>query len=687
MSTIPWTLAIDFGTSYSVAAALAEGEAPRVLEIDGELRVPSIILIDGDAIVVGRVAEEMSGSRPGDVLRAPKSRLGDHAPVILAGRTFQVAPLVGALLARIYEEAVTQSGSPPEEVRLTYPATWSRTKQARLLDAGHAAGFPASMLVAEPVAAALNYWRRGELRDGGYVAVYDLGGGTFDSAVLRADGEGFRIVGRPDGDPSLGGEMFDEIVVNLIGAKLDADVWEYIQLGDDPTWQQVGAVLRKEARRAKETLSNYRYADAMVSLPTGLTRVRLERSDFETAVAPYIDDSVAVLRRCITEAGVAIGEVAAIQLVGGSSRIPAVEAALRREFPNLDIHRRGDPKNSVALGALIASAMSVTPTPTRFGSSEEVPSSPSGEPRPAGYDSEPERALVTPAAAPTPVPDPVPDVVVAVAETSATIQPNVAASAAAAVSPRVTTADETVRRPRDEAAPTTKPSEERPIAATGAAPSAPPNAQPAGGARSLPGQSSQAPWWHADPSQRYDLRYWDGAEWTSHVMKAGVQSVDPPTAMPTGAAATPTKPPANSPPPGWHADPAQRHELRYWDGTDWTEHVTDGGVASIDPPVASPINPTPKGFSLRSTGWAKDPTGRHELRYWDGSQWTTRVNDRGVEGHDHLDASTPSSGSRSPAGSPAAGWFADPTGRHQLRYWDGANWTTHVSDRGVHSLD
>lgn len=372
MGTNRWSLAIDFGTSYSVAAVALEGEPPRVLTIDGENRVPSVVLVDEDRIIVGRVAEEMTGSQAGAVLRAPKSRLGDQAPVVLGGRTFPVTTLVAAILQKVYFEAITQVGCPPTNARLTHPATWTRTKQGRLIEAAAIAGLPPVALVPEPVAAAMSYWHQGELPVGGYVAVYDLGGGTFDSAVLMAMADGFKIVGRPDGDAGLGGELFDELIVNLIGEQLPVDSWESIQLGGDSSSRQVAAVLRQEARRAKETLSSYHYAEVLIPLSTGLVRIRVNRETFEAAIATYIGDSIQLLHRCLEESRVNPGQLTALQLVGGSSRIPAVEAALRRAFPGLAIHRRGDPKHAVALGALIASDSALTPTPTSYGSSQDA---------------------------------------------------------------------------------------------------------------------------------------------------------------------------------------------------------------------------------------------------------------------------------------------------------------------------
>ena len=367
----PWKLSIDFGTSNVVAAIKIDGEAAEVIEIDGELRMPAVMLIDGDDIVFGRVAEEMAAARPADVLRAPKSRLGDHAPVILNGKTFQIVPLVAALLRKVMDAAVTQVGGRPSEVRLTHPATWTRTRQARLLEAAALGGLPSPVLVAEPVAAALWYWQRSQLPADALVAVYDLGGGTFDSAVLRVTPDGFAIVGRPDGDASVGGELFDEVVLNVIGERLDRDAWEQLQLGDDIGWRQAAAIMRREARRVKESVTSYPYADVVVPLPSGLVQLRVERSSVEQAIAPYVADTVDLCRRCIIEAGITLDDVFAVQLVGGSSRIPSVQAAVAAAFPHSEIHRRGDPKHSVALGALVAKQSAITPEPKNFGSSEE----------------------------------------------------------------------------------------------------------------------------------------------------------------------------------------------------------------------------------------------------------------------------------------------------------------------------
>ncbi|HRE01264.1 MAG TPA: Hsp70 family protein, partial [Ilumatobacteraceae bacterium] len=189
-----WTLAIDFGTSFTVAAVRVEGRAPEIVEIAGERRVPSVVLVDpSGSVFVGRTAEDLSVTHPGNTLRALKNRLGDATPVIVGGRPHQVVTLVAALLAEVYSAVVTQMGEPPSEVRLTHPATWNQPRLNRLIEAAAKAGMPEPLLVPEPVAAALSYAADVGVSAGRPIAVYDLGGGTFDSAVVVARESGCEV--------------------------------------------------------------------------------------------------------------------------------------------------------------------------------------------------------------------------------------------------------------------------------------------------------------------------------------------------------------------------------------------------------------------------------------------------------------------------------------------------------------
>ena len=266
-----WILAIDFGTSYTVAASKVGDRSPEVIEIGGERRVPSVVMVDEKSnVIVGRTADDLSATHPESTLRALKNRLGDQAPVVLNGRPYQVVNLVAALLRQIYAESVRQLGQPPSEVRLTHPATWNRPRLNRLLEAAAKAELPNPALVPEPVAAALSFASEVGVANGAHVAVYDLGGGTFDSAVVTARGGGFNIVGRPGGDQNIGGELFDEIIVNHLGDQLPPASWEAIQIGDEPLWQQVGRDAAKRGARRPRKLCR--------AIPTPTSSCRCRRA-------------------------------------------------------------------------------------------------------------------------------------------------------------------------------------------------------------------------------------------------------------------------------------------------------------------------------------------------------------------------------------------------------------------------
>jgi actin-like ATPase involved in cell morphogenesis len=352
-----WTLGIDFGTSFTVVAVHADGR-PESIDIDGQRRTPSVVLVDDDGSVrVGSAAEALSATRPGRTLREPKRRIGEPAPVVLGGSAHSVVDLVGALLTFVYGEAVRHQGSEPAEVRLTHPASWGRPRLAELRRAAAIAGIHDVTLVPEPVAAAVAYADEAELDADRNVAVYDLGGGTFDTAVLRCAEGGFVIQGRPGGDPHLGGELFDELLTQHVASQLPDDVRNALAVSDEVIWRQAAAGLRAAARTAKEQLSSQDYAELIVALPTGMVPVRVERADLEALIEPHIAETVELLVRTIADAGLTPADLDAVYLTGGASRTPLVESRLRDALPGVTVLRRADPKLAVALGATLPAAI------------------------------------------------------------------------------------------------------------------------------------------------------------------------------------------------------------------------------------------------------------------------------------------------------------------------------------------
>ena len=268
------------------------------------------------------------------------------------------------MLAWVVGIATERQGGPPEHVCVTHPANWGPFKRDLLGQAIELAGLRGrrTSTRTEPEAAATAYASRDRVAEGDRVAVYDLGGGTFDAAVLVREGAGFRLAGPPEGVEHLGGIDFDEAVFRHVLTSLGSEVAD---LDDtDPATATALARLRRDCVEAKEVLSFAVDTVVPVALP-GITRsVRLTRGELDDMLRPAIGETVAATRRVLDAAGVEAGDLAAILLVGGSSRIPLVSEMLSAAFGRplaLDNH----PKHDVALGAAIRDTPATQPAVPR----------------------------------------------------------------------------------------------------------------------------------------------------------------------------------------------------------------------------------------------------------------------------------------------------------------------------------
>jgi actin-like ATPase involved in cell morphogenesis len=252
------------------------------------------------------------------------------------------------LLRAVVSEVVSREGGPPSSVCVSHPANWGPYKTDLLRQAVRMADLPGVSFVTEPEAAAVNYAQEQRLGVGAVVAVYDLGGGTFDAAVLRRTANGFSILGEPEGIERLGGIDFDAAVFNhvrtTLGSKLD-DLDE-----DDPAAIAAVGRLREECVQAKEALSADTDTTIPVLLPSVTTEVRLTRGELEAMVRPALHGSIEALQRAVRSAGLTAGQLHSVLLVGGSSRMPIVGQLVSAELGRpvaVDTH----PKHAVALGA------------------------------------------------------------------------------------------------------------------------------------------------------------------------------------------------------------------------------------------------------------------------------------------------------------------------------------------------
>jgi len=403
-----WTLAIDFGTTSTVAALGSDGHNPEIVEVDGQRNMPSVVVVAEDGrLVVGEAASVLSRTQPTRTVRTPKNRIGDQVPVVVAGQPHQPVTLVSAILEHVLREAVRHLDGMPTRTRLTYPATWNRPKRSRLLEAAAKAGLPDPELIAEPIAAALTYGDSATLSVGDHVVVYDLGGGTFDTVMLLRTETGFTVVGRPLGDPQLGGELFDEILMNHVGEQIDPGQWDELLISDDPKWTRAASRLRAECRRAKESLSAHPVTEVSVGLPSGTIELTVTRQVLDSLIGPYIEESIDLLGQCVADAGQTGKTIKAIYVTGGASRMPLVEERIREAYPSTEVSRRGDPKLAVALGALLAVPgsldRSIAQAPDRTTVDRDVPPPPPATASPTATIADP-TVPTTPAPTPPPAP-------------------------------------------------------------------------------------------------------------------------------------------------------------------------------------------------------------------------------------------------------------------------------------------
>ncbi|MEO1059436.1 MAG: Hsp70 family protein [Actinomycetota bacterium] len=235
------------------------------------------------------------------------------------------------------------------------PANWGPYKTDLLQQAVRLAGLDPDIvtLISEPEAAVRHYASHERVEPGSVVAVYDLGGGTFDAALLRKTDTGFESLGRPEGIERLGGIDFDAAVLGHVMRALDGTV-EALD-PDEPGVRAALARLRQECVEAKEALSSDTETSIPVLLPNVQTEVRLTRAEFESMIRPSLADSLDALRRALSSADTSTDDVSAVLLVGGSSRVPLVAQLVSNEFGR-PIAIDADPKHAVALGAAVVAS-------------------------------------------------------------------------------------------------------------------------------------------------------------------------------------------------------------------------------------------------------------------------------------------------------------------------------------------
>jgi formylglycine-generating enzyme required for sulfatase activity/actin-like ATPase involved in cell morphogenesis len=386
---VVYDLGIDVGTSYTAAAIR---RADGTIEVVGlgpiADNIPSVVYLNDDgSLIVGDAAARRAAIDPAGAAREFKRRLGDPTPLILRTSPFSAEALIAKMIDHVIGRLTERERERPRHTVVTHPANWGPYKLELFDQAFRIANVDDHSRLAEPQAAAMAYAVETRVPNGAVVAVYDLGGGTFDAAVLRKTDRGFEPLGESVGIEHLGGVDFDEAVLHHVRTQI-GDRWPTDP--NDPSLPAPMLRLRRACMEAKELLSTEHEVQIPVLLPGVDTTVNLQRPQFEAMITPRIEDTLTALDAAIASAGIGRDQLHAVLLVGGSSRIPLVSTKLQERFGSLvagDI----DPLYAVARGAALAAGAAVGET---SGALFAGPGGPAG--RPADQPGVPPRAAAPP---------------------------------------------------------------------------------------------------------------------------------------------------------------------------------------------------------------------------------------------------------------------------------------------------
>jgi molecular chaperone DnaK len=346
---------IDLGTTYSVVGYIDEtGRAAVTRNGQGSDTTPSVVFFENEGnVVVGATAKAAAGQYPEQVVSLIKREMGDRE----YRRTFfgveHTPPSISAIiLEALAHEAEEDTGRKVTDVVITVPAYFGLLEKDATRKAGEIAGLNVIGIVPEPVAAALQYGVNGSA-DGTAFLVYDLGGGTFDISLIQMTDTSIEVL-VVGGDHRLGGADWDEKLLDHLVGQTIAQCGDDSLRDDEPMLQD----LRIMAEEMKKALSSVETKTQIVRYTGTPAKVTVSRGQFEEMTADLLDETIRITKRTLAEAeekypGIQ-GRISEVLLVGGSSRMPAVTAALRKEFgwdPRL-----ADPDLTVAKGAALYAA-------------------------------------------------------------------------------------------------------------------------------------------------------------------------------------------------------------------------------------------------------------------------------------------------------------------------------------------
>ncbi|MBR5523772.1 MAG: molecular chaperone DnaK, partial [Clostridia bacterium] len=348
-------IGIDLGTTNSCVAVIEGGEAVVIPNAEGARTTPSVVHFkkDGER-VVGRVAKQSAVSAPDRTMSSIKRDMGTSNAVTIDGKSYTPQEISAMILQKLKADAEAYLGDTVTEAVITVPAYFTDAQRQATKDAGKIAGMEVKRIINEPTAAALAYGIDKETDQ--KIMVYDLGGGTFDVSIIEM-GDGVQEVLATAGNNRLGGDDFDQKIVEWLLASFKAETG--IDLSRDKVALQR---LREAAEKAKIELSGS--TSANINLPfitavinDGATEpkhldLNLTRAKFNELTASLVDATMGPVRQALSDSGLTPAQIDKVLLVGGSTRIPAVQEAIQK-YMGKEPFKGINPDECVAMGAAL----------------------------------------------------------------------------------------------------------------------------------------------------------------------------------------------------------------------------------------------------------------------------------------------------------------------------------------------
>ncbi|MEX0795250.1 MAG: molecular chaperone DnaK [Acidimicrobiia bacterium] len=341
---------IDLGTTNSVIAVLDGGEPTIIANAEGARTTPSVVSFKEDEVLVGESAKRQAITNPDHTVRSVKRHMGTDWKVDIGDKSYNAQEISARILMKLKRDAESFLGDTITDAVITVPAYFNDSQRQATKEAGQIAGLNVLRIINEPTAASLAYGL--DKAADQTILVYDLGGGTFDVSVLEI-GDGVFEVKSTSGDTKLGGDDWDEVLMNHLVTSFKND--HGVDLSKDRMAMQR---LKEAAEKAKielssvvETEVNLPFITATDAGPLHLQQ-KVTRSEFEKLSAALLKRTRSPFEQAIKDAGIPVDEIEHVVLVGGSTRMPAVQA-LVKELTGKDPHKGVNPDEVVAAGAAI----------------------------------------------------------------------------------------------------------------------------------------------------------------------------------------------------------------------------------------------------------------------------------------------------------------------------------------------